>query len=103
MCNQTVGLVQAAVERAGMTTVSITLLREVTERIRPPRALFVPAPMGYPLGAPHQPARQHQILDAAFRLLPRTDLPVLEEFVPTPLPADLLQFSGAVSPADPTP
>jgi hypothetical protein len=103
MCNQTVGLVQAAVERAGMTTVSITLLREVTERIRPPRALFVPAPMGYPLGAPHQPVRQHQILDAAFRLLPRTDLPVLEEFVPSGLPTELLPFSWPESPADPAP
>ncbi len=86
-----------------MTTVSITLLREVTERIRPPRALFVPAPMGYPLGAPHQPVRQHQILDAAFRLLPRTDLPVLEEFVPSGLPTELLPFSGPESPADPAP
>ena len=50
MCNQTVCLVQAAIERAGIATVSISLLREITEIIRPPRALHVPFPMGYPLG-----------------------------------------------------
>jgi hypothetical protein len=98
MCNQTVCLVQAALERVGICTVSITLLREVAEQLRPPRALFVPEPLGYPLGAPHQPDRQHQILDAAFQLLSRTDLPVLETFGSSSQDADLSDiplFEGA--------
>ena len=41
MCNQSVGLIQRAIEYAGITTVSISLLREITGKIRPPRALFV--------------------------------------------------------------
>jgi hypothetical protein len=80
MCVQTVGLVQAAIERAGIPTVSISLLREVTEVIKPPRALFVPFLMGYPLGAPNDPGLQHLVIAAALALLERNDVPVLEEF-----------------------
>lgn len=81
MCCQTVCLVQAAIEREGIATVSISLLREVTEAIKPPRALFVPFPMGYPLGAPNNAALQHRVIAAALGLLARDDVPVLEEFV----------------------
>ena len=80
MCNQSVGLIQRAIEYAGITTVSLSLLREITEKIRPPRALFVPFPLGYPLGEPDNPDLQTRILRAAFALLPRTNTPVLEAF-----------------------
>lgn len=80
MCNQSVGLIQRAIEYAGITTVSISLLREITEKIRPPRALFVPYPLGYPLGEPNNTALQTHILKAAFALLTRNDGPVFESF-----------------------
>ena len=82
MCNQSVGLIQRAIEAAGMTTVSISLLREITEKIRPPRALFVPFPLGYPLGEPRNPDLQSRVMRAAFALLTRMDVPVLEAFEP---------------------
>jgi len=80
MCNQSVGLIQRFIEAAGITTVSISLLREITEKIRPPRALFVPFPLGYPLGEPNNPDLQANVMRAAFALLPRDDCPVLETF-----------------------
>ncbi len=80
MCNQTVGLVQAALERVGITTVSLTLLREITTVLKPPRALFVPFPLGFPLGAPHDAAQQYRVIAAALDLLTRNDVPVLAEF-----------------------
>ena len=80
MCQQTVGLLQAAIERAGVATVSISLLREVTSVIKPPRALFVPFAMGFPLGEPNNAPLQHRIIAAALNLLKRDDVPVLEEF-----------------------
>ena len=80
MCHQSVGLIQRAIEYAGMTTVSISMLREITEKIEPPRALFVPFPLGYPLGEPHNPELQKRVMRAAFALLSRTDVPVLEDF-----------------------
>ena len=80
MCNQSVGLIERQIEYAGITTVSISLLREITEKTRPPRALFVPFPLGYPLGEPDNAELQTRIIRAAFALLPRNDCPVLEAF-----------------------
>lgn len=82
MCMQTVGLLAAAIERVGVSTTSISLLREVTAIIKPPRALFVPFPLGYPLGAPNDSLLQHQIIAAALQLLKETDVPVLTDFEP---------------------
>ena len=42
MCNQTVSLVAAALEDQGISTVAVQLLRLITEKVRPPRALLVP-------------------------------------------------------------
>jgi hypothetical protein len=82
MCNQAVSLVAAELERRGISTVVLQLLHVVAEKVRPPRALFVPFRHGYPLGEPNNPALQHAVLEAALRLLEKTDLsgPVLEEF-----------------------
>lgn len=80
MCNQTVGLVQAALEREGITTVSLSLLREVAAVIKPPRTLFVPFPMGFPLGEPNNPELQQRVIAAALALFERNDVPLLVEF-----------------------
>jgi hypothetical protein len=77
---QTVGLIQAAIERAGITTVSISLLHEVTDVLRPPRALFVPYKLGFQLGEPNNPALQLRIIAEALSLLSRDDVPVIEDF-----------------------
>ncbi len=69
MCSQTVSLVAAELERQGISTVALQLLRGVAEAVRPPRALFVPFPHGYPLGRPHDPPGQRAVLEAALRLL----------------------------------
>lgn len=45
MCNQAVSLIAAELERRGISTVCIMLLREVAERIHPPRALCGPGPL----------------------------------------------------------
>ncbi|HEY3129776.1 MAG TPA: hypothetical protein VGL91_09980 [Acidobacteriota bacterium] len=72
MCHQSVGLVQSIIEKSGIPTVSITLLREVTERVRPPRTLAVDRPLGYPLGEPGNAAVQKRIIKAALQLLPQS-------------------------------
>ena len=87
MCNQAVSLVAAELERQGIATVAIQLLRDVTKRVRPPRALFVPFRHGYPLDGPHNPARQHAVIEAALRLLENPGLrpPVLVDYeLPSP-------------------
>ncbi len=84
MCNQAVSLVAAELERQGIATVAIQLLRKVAERVRPPRALFVPFRHGYPLDTPGDPERQHAVLEAALNLFDCQDVkpPVLVEFEP---------------------
>jgi hypothetical protein len=72
--------VQAELERRGITTASLTMLPEVTKKVRPPRALSVPWPLGFPLGAPNDVALQRKVLIALLALLSRTDVPVLESF-----------------------
>lgn len=69
MCNQSVGLIQHAVEAAGISTVSITLDESITKRVKPPRALSVPYRFGYPLGEPNNPELQHAIIAEALALL----------------------------------
>jgi hypothetical protein len=56
------------------------MLAGVTAKIRPPRALSVPYPLGYPLGEPNNPELQRSVLRQALALLERIDVPVLEEF-----------------------
>jgi hypothetical protein len=81
MCHQTVGLVAGELEKKGIATTSVTMLREITEKVRPPRALVVPFPLGYPLGRPNDAALQTKILRAALALLIHPGpAPVLEEF-----------------------
>jgi D-proline reductase (dithiol) PrdB len=77
MCHQSVGLIQSVIEKAGIPTVSITLLREITKRVAPPRALFVDFPFGYPLGAPNDAALQMRIILSALALLTETAPPVI--------------------------
>jgi len=73
MCNQAVSLIAAEFERRGITTVCIILLRAVAEKVRPPRALWVPFRHGYPLDRPHDPARQRAVIEAALALTERND------------------------------
>jgi len=77
-----VGLVAAELERQGIATVAIQLLREVAERVRPPRALWVPFPHGFPLGAPDNPGLQRDVIERALSLLEDPSLapPALVDF-----------------------
>lgn len=81
MCNQAVSLIAAELERQGITTVCIILLRWVAERVRPPRALCVPFRHGAPLGAPNDARLQRDVVVKALALLERDGpLPLLEAY-----------------------
>lgn len=81
MCHQSVGLIQSVIEKAGIPTVSITMLPELTQRVGPPRALSIDRPLGYPLGSPHDSQVQKRILTAALQLLSlQLHGPLISEF-----------------------
>jgi len=77
MCNQAVSLIAAELERRGITTVCVILLKEIAEKVRPPRALAVPFRHGFPLGAPNDAALQTRVIEAALALLERNDVPLI--------------------------
>src|SRR5262245_16559130 len=56
------------------------MVREHTEKTKPPRALFVPFPFGHALGRPDDPALQHQVLRAALDLFAEPAGPLLQDF-----------------------
>lgn len=80
MCTRAVGGLGHYLESEGVPTTQISLVREHTERIRPPRALWVPYDFGRPFGAADDPALQRRVLEAALALLEVEKGPVLEDF-----------------------
>jgi hypothetical protein len=75
-----VGALGRWLEEEGIATTQISLVREHTEAIRPPRALWVPFIMGRPLGVPDDAAFQRRVLMAVLRLLEANSGPVLEDY-----------------------
>ena len=69
------GLVQHAIEAGGISTIGITLLKEVTEKVRPPRSLYLRYPFGHPLGEAFRIAQQRAILLEVLRGLETTTVP----------------------------
>jgi hypothetical protein len=64
-------------EAAGLATIVLSSIRNVVERIHPPRALHCEFPLGRPLGIPGDSAFQHDVLARAFSLLNEPSGPVL--------------------------
>lgn len=79
-CTHTGGALQRVLEAAGLTTVSISLVREFTEKIKPPRALFVPFPFGAPCGPPGDKSTQTDVVKSALSLTDAAEGPVLADF-----------------------
>ena len=78
------GLIQREVEAAGISTISISLSKEVTAKVNPPRAVYTGFPLGHPLGFPGQSSLQMRILGQTLRFLETIDSPgSLIEFDPT--------------------
>ena len=48
---------------------SVTVARDVTEHVKPPRAVFVPFRMGHHFGVPFHTALQRQVIRAALELV----------------------------------
>ncbi len=91
-------------EAAGVATTQISLIREHTEAINPPRALWVPFMLGRPFGVPNDAVFQERVLLAALRLLAAPSGPVLADYpedAPAPAPEEAqgqvcpVSFAGA--------
>jgi D-proline reductase (dithiol) PrdB len=61
MCNRAVSLIARVVESYGMSTVALSLNREISEKILAPRTLYLRFPYGAPLGEPGNVNQQRTI------------------------------------------
>lgn len=57
----------------------MSLSKEITEQVAPPRALILQYPFGHPLGQPGKEAQQEQIFWDALHLLVEAEGPMLVE------------------------
>ena len=89
------------VELAGIATSGISLIREHSLGFRPPRALWVPFPLGRPFGAPNEPAFQTEVLESLFALFNSEGGPsVLGEFPKEAPKPDASKTTEAFGPAN---
>jgi hypothetical protein len=71
---------QHYIEAEGVPTAAISLIREHTEKINPPRSLWVPFELGRPLGPPDNPEFQMDVLRSLLGLFARETGPVIEDY-----------------------
>ena len=63
-------LVQREVERRGIPTVSLSVARDVSAQVSPPRVVFAPFMMGHHFGVPfHRELQRRMILEALDHLV----------------------------------
>jgi hypothetical protein len=74
------------IEKQGIPTACISLIRPHSESVKPPRSLWVPFELGRPLGSPNDPEFQKQVLRTLLQLLERTDGPVILDDYPFDAP-----------------
>jgi D-proline reductase (dithiol) PrdB len=61
--------VQREIERAGIPTIGISIVRRYSEKVKPPRTVYLRWPFGHPLGEPHYVEQHRAVLDKAFEAL----------------------------------
>ena len=86
------------IERAGVACASISLIREQSEAVRPPRALWVPFALGRPFGSAEDPEFQKQVIRASLNMLATAKEPTIEDYpIEAPAEADAEQWVCPVS------
>lgn len=81
LCHQSVGLVARAIEAAGIPTMTLAVVKDVVESVRPPRVALYDGEFGCVAGKPNWPEHQRRILDEALRLIEPTDQPGVRKLV----------------------
>jgi len=83
LCHQSVGLIARALELAGVPTMTLAVVKEVVESVRPPRVALYDGETGSVSGLPNWPEHQRRILDEALRLIEPMDQPGIRKLAVT--------------------
>ena len=73
--------VARAVEAAGIPTMTLAVVKDVVESVRPPRVAFYDGELGTVAGKPNFPEHQRRVLDEALRLIEPMDQPGIRKLV----------------------
>lgn len=69
------GLIQRAIEASGIATISISLSKNISQKVLPPRTVYTGLPLGHPIAFPGEIFRQKQILRILLRYLKEMNSP----------------------------
>jgi len=81
LCHQSAGLVARVIEASGIPTMTLAVLKDVVESVRPPRVALYAGELGSVAGKPNFPEHQRRILDEALRLIEPIDQPGIRQLV----------------------
>jgi D-proline reductase (dithiol) PrdB len=81
VCHQSVGLVARMIEAAGIPTMTIAVVKDIVESVRPPRVALYNGELGSVAGKPNFPEHQRRILDESLRLIEPMDQPGIRQLV----------------------
>jgi D-proline reductase (dithiol) PrdB len=73
LCHQSIGLVARALELDGIPTMTLAVVKNVVDAVRPPRVALYDGDLGTVSGMPNWPEHQRRILDEALRLIEPMD------------------------------
>ncbi|MBW1984732.1 MAG: hypothetical protein JRI53_08425 [Deltaproteobacteria bacterium] len=68
-------MIQRVIEAAGISTISVSLSKEITGSVRPPRAIYPGFPLGHPISFPGQISRQLSVMRLLLKHLEEMDTP----------------------------
>ncbi len=83
-------------EAAGLSTIVLASMKEVAEKMSPPRTLYCEFPLGRPLGRPGDAVLQRDVLERGLSLLEATS-PVFETY-PEVIVSDEMPLSCSIPP-----
>ncbi len=75
MCNQAGGLISRVIEEKGIATINLSINRDITKKIRPPRSAHVDFPHGAAFGEPGNVDQQMAVLKELLLLLQKATEP----------------------------
>ncbi|MEJ2656164.1 MAG: hypothetical protein P8012_03080 [Desulfobacterales bacterium] len=92
------GLIQRTIEASGIATISISLSKDISRKVLPPRAVYTGLPLGHPIAFPGETFRQKQILRLLLEYLKKMKSPGtiaeldLTESDDSPVTCDICMF-----------
>jgi hypothetical protein len=75
LCHQTLGIIARAVEMSGIPTMTISVDRDLSDQVRPPRSAYYNGDFGSVAGKPNWKEYQLRVLDESIRWIETFDQP----------------------------